>query len=847
MDDQQSNAKLSNLKKGTAPVESTINQRPRRKIKHKFIKCNRDSPEKSFTIESLSEVEGNAEDAHSKDPDYSDASTSQASIPKTKNQQKFSSKKVGRPSGRQNRSKDSVPDVDDSMLQMVEIIDDPSDDPNVSIEEIIETCVLDEEEYQRMITCSKDVCNDSSSNTTTTSVTDQSEESLNSSKNKTLCIQNSCERQISVGLVDCMKNKNILKHFNFDERSANDDNNSFEEVFEKSLDEVTEKLDIKPTTEFFTPIRTRRVTRLSSMSAGRRPADRNVSSPMHLSPKIKIGEIEPLETSTTPQLQDHAEIEISENSIASEDATMIESCSSESRCEIETEQLVSTAEPQTIIEESSEASSENTMEELVSSAEVHKGSVDISADVDVEPFESIELSADETIVEQSKITDIETENPPIRENNSETASEDNVDPSQPQEYECNDQLTTDEKTKEKTKLKKEKKRTSDKHNDRHENQSFAEETPQQTDFVSENQLTEQNKSDFIDSVEKKLEDSDPPKQITVESEGDAPKIICSGDSVKTEKTKKKRDSHSDKDNKMRRKSESSKKSEKSFDSQSTSKSSSCKLSSSSSSSTDKRSKDSKESKSGESKKSHKRNSSGVRTEKDIIMDQLRLLEQKAANRNNKSTSHIQTNKEASEKPRDPAVKSKIKSTPDATKLKPKPKEIPANEPKDDKSSSLKSASDQGSLNRKQSSVTAANRLGGMSSRCGTDFILSECYLPKQVKYDESLYSIEALKAAQAAQEEQIKADAEAAKKAREILAAKEEQAKAARAAARLAKQEEAKALEKAKMEAEKLAKAEAEKAEKAIKLAKAATKAARAKQVKDNSNKSTGNNEHFLL
>lgn len=816
MEELQSPTKLTNVKKVTPPpVESTINQRPRRKIKHKFIKCNRES------LETVTDAEANVEDvvvavaAKTELDDLSDATTSQATKPKIKNHQKLTTKKNVRLSGRQNRSKDSVSDIDDSNLQMVEIIDDPSDDPNVSIEEIIETCVLDAEEYQRMVTCSKQVCNDSSSNTTT-SVTDLSDVSFIISTDKTnfnsQCIQNSCERQISVGLVDCMKNKNIVKHLALDERKMDDKNKShtFEGVFNKSSDDVQEKVDIKPTTEFCSPIRTRRVTRLSTMSAHRSLLTQ-LSLPKPLSPKIKIEGV---------QLENFNILEDTTT------ATKTESSSDINKCENEDEILASSAHPQTLKIEQSDMSNEITKD--TETAEGHKDLTVISGDeLKVEALEnSGEIKLDNSQSEKDADDDLK----------SKTIATEPVKISQ--ESGCNNWLTNDNKTKERTKLKKERKRNSQKQD---RSLSIGEEKSQlssnKSQTASENQSTEQNKTDFITFMEKKFQDSDPSKQMqrTIADDGD-----CSvqnqetlGDIVKIEKSKKKKDSHSDKDNKSKRSSDAGKKSEKSFDSQSTHKSSSSK----SSSTSDKKSKDSKlaepkvkhhsSEQDLQTKKSHKRDNSCNRSEKEIAMEQLKAIEQKTANRNKPtSLSH----KDPSEKARDASVKSKTKPTPEITKVKSKTKEIVSNDPKDDKAPNSKNLLDQGSSNRKsQQQATSANR-PSKSNRSGTDFILSECYLPKQVKYDESLYSIEALKAAQAAQEEQIKADAEAAKKAKEILAAKEEQAKAARAAARLAKIEEAKALEKTKAEAEK-----------AAKLAKAAAKAARSKQLKESSSRSNGN------
>lgn len=832
MEESQSSTKLINVKKVTpSPVESTINQRPRRKIKHKFIKCNRDSPETSFITEALTECVEEVVVAATSELESSDASTAQATIPRTTNQQKSNSKKNVRLSGRQNQCKDSALDIDDSTLQMVEIIDDPSDDPNVSIEEIIETCVLDAEEYQRTVTGSKEVCNDSSSNTTT-SVTEPDDGSLTSADKtnfNTQCIQNSCDKQISVGLVDCMKNKNIFKHLQLDEHNHDDKNskNTFEGVFNKSSEDVIEKVDIKPTTEFLSPIRTRRVTRLSSMSA-RRPTDIKLSTP---SPKNNAEAI--TEATKLTEFQNPIHLKTIDNQTKLEDAiTQIEtSCDTGFvKCENEVEIVASLADPRTI----ELGRSECVKDEQLNTTELHNDLIGFGATIKPE---NIENDATSEINER----EIETEGILILEE--QEISEPPGSPKIPQETNCNNRLINDEKTKEKIKLKKERKRTAEKHNIQGEEKS-------QSSTVPESQTTEQNRSEFITFMENKFQDSDLAKQmqriVADDSEGSVRRQDSSSDVVKVEKNKKKKDCHADRDIKSKRTSDASKKSEKSFDSESSFKSSNSR----SSSSCDKRGKDSKDCRPAELKvkqhpseqdsqtrKSHKRDSISNRSEKEIAMDQLNQLRvnEKTVNRN-KLTSH--SLKESSERIRDSSVKTKTKSTPDTTKAKSKPKEIVQHDAKDDKSSSSKNVLDPSSNRKTQPQTTSANRPNSKNNRCGTDFILSECYLPKQVKYDESLYSIEALKAAQAAQEEQIKADAEAAKKAKEILAAKEEQAKAARAAARLARQEEAKAMEREKAEAEKVAKVEADKA---IKLAKAAAKAARTKQIKESSSRSNGN------
>ncbi|XP_037032827.1 probable histone-lysine N-methyltransferase CG1716 isoform X2 [Bradysia coprophila] len=891
MDEQHANLKSTNVKKVTPPpVESSINQRPRRSIKHKFIKCNRDSPEKSFGAETSTEVTTNAENVFAPEPDTSCPSTSHGTVTKAKTQQKSNSKKNARQSGRQNRCKE----VEDSNLQMVEIIDDPSDDPNVSIEEIIETCVLDAEEYQRMVACSKDaVSTDSSSNTsnTVTCATDLSEES-SQSKSKTnydsICKQNSCDKQISVGLVDCMKSKNYLKRLN-DERSkttASGTTNTFEGVLSASIDDSKEIAitDVKPTVEFNSPIRTRRVTRLSSMYA-HRPTDAQLGSPIRNSPKIKFEAAQPSDTTQITEQQTHSKVELLENVSTPEDVlTRIES-SDEIKCEDRNEILVSSTEPQVNTEDFREISSEKSNDELCTAAEVDTDSIEISNEVEVQHLEtsdspiqqaeSIQSDAQQsidtvaqnsdshdivapTILEQLKCDTEIGDTVPVSEVKS------GVEPARieitSQESESNDQPANDEKTKEKLKSKKGRKRTSDKATIQPVIAHDKQQSPP-TIHVPEHQSMEPNKIDSVSFVEKKSRDSYPSKQTqrtaSCENEDNTRKQNTSGDIAKTEKSKKKRESSSGKDKTAKRPSDSSKTTEKPSDLQSTHKSSdsqSTHKSSSSKSWTDRKSRDFKDGKPVEpktkshssetdlsTKKSHKRDSN--KTEKDIIMNQLRLLEQKAANRS-KSASHHESNKETLEKPREPPVKSaKAKPIPDATKIKSKPKETVAAEPKDDKPSNSKSLSDTVSANRKnQQAVSSTSRSSTKSNRCGTDSILSECYLPKQVKYDESLYSIEALKAAQAAQEEQMKADAEAAKKAREILAVKEEQAKAARAAARLAKAEaeKAEAEKAAKIEAEKAAKVEAEKMAKAEaeKAAKLARKAARSKQAKENANKS---------
>lgn len=975
------------------PVESTINQRPRRSIKHKFIKCNRDSPEKSFGFENPTEFETTVEDVY--------ATTCQESTSKPKNRLKTYSKKNARSSGRQNRSKNTVPDADDSNLQMVEIIDDPSDDPNVSIAEIIETCVLDTEEYMR--TCSRDVSNDSSSNTTI----DYSEESsLSSSKNKI----NSNALRLSVGLVDCMKNKSILKHLNLDEHKVSDScsnssnsSSTFEGVLTKSQDEV--KVDAKPIPEFCTPIRTRRVTRLSTISA-RRSIDVKVpktaaaedSASIIPNPKVIIHPIQQIETTPSIEPQRHISVEISENS-----ATLPTESSSDHKMEPDTAILATPADPVVSSIETIETETivtnqllENTEENQLSTSVVPIDSIEISGEIKTDSIEC-NYSVAETTLEPLKI-EMETESEPIPKEKCEIPSV-TEEMKILEDVQCTEGSSIDNNPKEKTKSKKERKRAPDVHIVQPDDEVKS----QLTSVVD---LTEQDEVGSAHHIEKKSPDSEPSKQMdcVIEIEDSPRKQSSPSEHTKTEKLKKKKDSHSDKEKKAKRISDSSKKS----DSSSTHKSTSRK----SSSPADKnRSKDGKDSKSTEmkakhhssEKRSHKRSSSGIKTERDIIMNQLRALELKAANRNKTGT----ISQSPSEKPRDPVSKSKtksttdsikstaiepkddktintknasdqgsstvtspseksrdqvskpkMKSTSDSSKTKPKeptanelkddktvnakntldqgsstvtppseksrdpvskpkikptsdssktkPKEPTVNEPKDDKTVNAKSALDQGSStaavnqspsekprdpvtkpkvkstsdsnkskaketnvndpkddksmsakntsdqittsNRKsqQPAGSSANRTA-KSNRCGTDLILSECYLPKQVKYDESLYSIEALKAAQAAQEEQMKADAEAAKKAREILAAKEEQAKAARAAARLAKQEEARAEAErlAKIEAEKLAKIEAEKlakmeSEKAAKLAKAAAKALRSKQAKENLNRSNG-------
>lgn len=817
MEELQSATKLTNAKKVTQPpVESTINQRPRRKIKHKFIKCNRDSPEKTINADTSIDTESNVDDIATVDgrielEDSSDATTSQATKPKIRNSQKFSAKKNVRLIGRQNRSKDNGSDVDESSLQMVEIIDDPSDDPNVSIEEIIETCVLDAEEYQRMVSCSKQISNDSSSNASSNG------SAADKPNFNAQCIQNSCERQISVGLVDCMKNKDMMKHLALSERKTDDTikNHTFEGVFHsKSSEAVPEKVDIKPTTEFSAPIRTRRVTRLSSMSVHRPPPMKvSASKPPVL--KIKIEAMQ-LDSAKMPEAQNETMLE--DATIKTESSVDI----SVSKCNNEVAILPTSANLQ-----ESEISHDLRNDELLKTDEDHKESINVFVG------DVVEVKV-ETLGSNDSAAEIKLEHPQSETETDDLKSKSTAaEPAKiSQESGCNDSLPTDEKSKEKSKSKKERKRTSLMQDG---SQPMGEErTPSaKSQSVPEIQSQEQNKSDFINFMEKKFQDSDPSKQmqrsIADDSDDSAPKPETVGDIVKIEKNKKKKDSHADRDSKSKRTSDSGRKSEKSFDLQSTHKSSSSK----SSSSSDKRSKDSKDaSKSAEpkvkhhstepdaqTKKSHKRDNSCNRSEKEIAMDQLRAIEQKVANRN-KLSSHA--HKDSSEKLRDSSTKSKVKSTPESGKLKSKAKEITPSDQKDDKSSSTKMLSDQGPVNRKsQQQSTPASR-PSKSNRSGTDFILSECYLPKQVKYDESLYSIEALKAAQAAQEEQIKADAEATKKAKEILAAKEEQAKAARTAARLAKMEEAKALEKAKADAEK-----------AAKLAKAAAKAARAKQLKE--------------
>lgn len=762
---EDSPTKFTSVKKITPPtVESTINQRPRRKIKHKFIKCNRDSPEKVCT-----ETEANI-DVAAIDSDVWDASTSQATVPKTKNQSKYNSKKNARPSGRQNRRKNSVPDIEDSNLQMVEIIDDPSDDPNVSIEEIIETCVLDAEEYQRMIASSKQASNDSSSNTTT-SVTDQSDGLLTpSDKANSIaqCKQNSCERQISVGLIDCMKDKNMFKHLT-DDRKVDDkkEQNTFEGVFDKSIDEVKEKVDIKPSTEFCSPIRTRRVTRLSM----RRPTDTKLSSPLHQSPKSKIEGVQTTETTNMTELPTLATVEKIDNSSELAEAIIkIESSADTSLIKSETDVILpisDTAATTTIQVDVSEISNEIS-DELVHTTEVYIDSSQVISELKVKTIEDYDSMADIKLENtQCEVKATENELRPVLNEELEVTSTDTVKSSP--ESECNDRLIGVEKAKEKVKIKKERKRTSEKHIVQSSN---VHERPQSSSIdlqtLPENQSTEQNKDDFINYMEKKFQDSDSSKQMqrTIADESECiRKLDSSGEIVKSEKKKKNKESHSD--NKSKRTSDSSKKSEKSFDSPSTHKSSNSKPSSS-----DKRSRDSKDL---QTKKSHKRDNSCNRSEKDIAMDQLKALEQKTSKINKSTSNSHHIHKESSEKSRDASMKSKMKSTPDTTKVKSKPKEMLSNDPKDEKSSSSKVLLDpQGSSNRKsQQQTTLTNRPSNKSNRSGTDVILSECYLPKQVKYDESLYSIEALKAAQAAQEEQMKADAEVARKAKEILAAKE--------------------------------------------------------------------------
>lgn len=814
MEDTQSPTKLTNAKKNTPPtVESTINQRPRRKIKHKFIKCNRDSPDKVIGADYVDDV------SDLTDLDMWIPSTSQATIPKTKTQPKHNSKKNARLSGRQNRCKESVTDIDDSSLQMVEIIDDPSDDPNVSIEEIIETCVLDAEEYQRMVNCTDSVSN------TTNSVADLSDGNLSSAeKAMSQCIQNSCDRQISVGLVDCMKDKNMLKRLTLDERNVDDtdQNNTIDDVLNKSLDEVKEIVEIQPSTEFCSPIRTRRVTRLST----RRPTDTKLISSLQPSPKSKIEAFQSTEVSKINELQTPVNVERSENQTNLEETIIkIDSIDSgdisTNKCE-NTEKVMEIT-ISTDSQEKCAMPNENKTDELTNTSEVRENSSEIFVE---EIAAEIRLEHSQCEIEADDISSL-----PVLKQDPDIVSTGSVDTVQiTEESECEERVISSEKAKERIKIKKERKRISEKHNVNFLNE---EEKPQ---TLSESQSTEQNKIDFITFMEKKFQDSDPSKQIqhAIADESDGiQKPDSSGDTAKIVKNKKKRDNHSD--HKSKRSSDPSKKLSDSHKSCSNSKQSTL---------SDKRSKDSKDSKPAASKgkhnstmpdlpakKSHKRENPSNRTERDIVMDQLRAIEQKTANRNKSTVNSQHSQKELCEKGRDSSVKSKIKSTPDTIKSKSKTKDIISNDAKDEKSLNSKVVSDQGSSNRKsQQQTTPASRSNSKSNRCGTDVILSECYLPKQVKYDESLYSIEALKAAQAAQEEQMKIDAEKARKAKEILAVKEEQAKAARAAARLAKQEEAKALERAKIEAEKAEKAEAEKA---IKLAKAAAKAARSKQSKE--------------
>lgn len=863
MDDQQSLIKSANAKKVTQiPVESTINQRPRRKIKHKFIKCNRDSPENVVNTETENIVE-----VVRTEPEVSlEATTSQVTKPKTKNQQKGSTDKKVRRSGRQNRPKDASVDTDDSNLQMIEIIDDPSDDPNMSIEEIIETCVMDAEEYERMINSSEQVCNDSSSNTAT-SATDQMDGIEISEEKPSLSSQNSCEKQITVGLVDCMRNIDIFNQLTLDGENFNDTNKeySFEGSFNKSTDigEVKEKVDIKPTTEFCSQIRTRRVTRLSSMSA-RRPPDPKLSIAKQPAFKIKIEVVQQSVECTPSDAQIAAEDIKSENSTMLEDTVSKAECSSKTSFnefnieqdasssiipsnEVKTEVIsneIKTDEPLITVKEEPIAIDAN----VNLPNDVQMDEPDISEDIKLELSQSPE-PAYETCERQIS-DELSTQSVKIIHKS-----------------DCDDPLITDSKSKEKTKSRKDKKRTSVNRNFQDSNQSIPEEkaqsSPMKSQTALENQTIEQNKRDFISFMEEKFQASDSSKQvqttIVAESEDNIQKQDTASESVKIEKAKRKKESHSEKsssfkDNKSKRTSDSSKKSDKSFDAHSThSKDKQVKSESKNSSKTstllDKRKE--KHSKSIEPKIKHhsseqdsqtkKTNKSdSVRSEKEIAMDQLKALEQKTVHRNKTHSQH--SNKESSEKCRESTVKPKIKPTVDTTKVKSKSKEIFPHDPKDDKSNNSKTLLDQGSTSRKSQQPTmTANRPSNKSNRSGTDFILSECYLPKQVKYDESLYSIEALKAAQAAQEEQMKVDAEAARKAKEILAAKEQQAKAARAAARLAKAAEAAEIEEAKA-AEREAARLLEEAEKVARLAaKAAAKAARSKQLRESSNKTIGN------
>lgn len=850
MEELQSLSKSANVKKAPPPpVESTINQRPRRKIKHKFIKCNRDSPEKALNTESEVNFEDVPTVAETEEMPVASCSTS--TKPKAKTQQNTSTEKNVRRSGRPNRPKDGVSDTDDSNLQMVEIIDDPSDDPNVSIEELIETCVLQSGEYDGMVSCSQQVSNDSSSNTVT-SVADQSYAGIISVEKTSLNSQNSFEKHISVGLVDCMKNMDIFRQLTSDRETLNDvKDNTFEGVFNKSINnpEVKEKVDIKPTTEFCSPIRTRRVTRLSSMSARRHDLKLSTVKSPNLKNKV--------ERTLQPEVSIVTDLQIDAKNKKSEDPIVLDETASQSSSDTSSHKLH--VEQEVVASSSDIQPNEEMPVEII-------GEVSTTVEFSQEPMEiddKINLSTTvESIINkeielsQNEMQPDETCESQILEEKSDTCNTELL--TTPHECENKD-LKNDGKPKEKTKSKKDRKRTSDKRSSvQGGKQSAVEEKLNKSLTVSENKSIDQNKRDFINSMEEKFRSLDSTKQIQQDiilgSEEIVRKSETTGEIAKIEKSKKKKESHSEKsssskDHKSKRASDSSKKLEKSFHAHSSKDKyvkSESKGSSKSSSSSDKKSKDSKDSKKIESKlkphsleqdlqitKSHKKDSSSNRSEKEIAMEQLKAIEQKTANRN-KPSQH----KELSEKNRDSSLKTKIKSAADI-KVKSKTKETVPTDQKDEKLNTSKTLLDQGSANRKsQQQTTSANRSNNKSSR-GTDFILSECYLPKQVKYDETLYSIEALKAAQAAQEEQIRVDAEVARKAKEILAAKEQQAKAARAAARLAKMEEEKAAEKARA-AEAIRLQEAVEAEKAAKLAKATAKAARSKQLKENSNKTNG-------
>ncbi|KAJ6645462.1 putative histone-lysine N-methyltransferase CG1716, partial [Pseudolycoriella hygida] len=986
MEELSPTQKATSSKKVTStPVESSINQRPRRTIKHKFIKCNRDSPEKS--ADTSAEIDTKSEEVAgnvSIEPDDS----SEKSIPpstKPKAKLKKDQKTRSRRSNRQNQSNDASVDFDDSSLQMVEIIDDPSDDPNVSIQEIIETCALDAQEYRRMTMSSKEVCSESSKAT--------SDESDSNGKTSTKRTKKACEKQISVGLIDCMKSKNMLKHLMEDESTVSDKrkmSSSPNQALEK------DKVENRPPKEISPSIRTRRVTRLSSISphlmldakidSPKNSSLKNkmeaqqiaaqtteASKPVEFRVKIEIEKCEnsPLledsgkqtdsqtekimetkekaeEESGTEDVKDLLDILGGENASENAGATternqdlvvseMTADESSSTSISTETAEhsiaKLSAAEPADVelcFAEPDESSSaepspaepspdepssaepspaepspaessptepspaepspaepspaepspaesspaesspaehspaepspigptpaknlstdalhaeylfaepspagssppepspaETSTAELLPAeplpaellpAEPLPAEPSLAAPSPAEPSPAEPSPAEPSPTEPSPAEPSPTEPSPAEHSPAEhspaepaPAESSHTDPSPAEHVETSQEtegrLKNEEKTKDKVKAKKERKRKAERIGNRLK------------DDGAGKLSTVASKKEVTSSSEKKSRDSDQSKQILqAHVDEGAQKHESVGDVVKPEKIKKKKLSHSDKDkvSKSKRTSDSSRKS----DGQSTHKVSSSKS----------LVKKNKEAKSTESKlkhtlaeqdqqmkKGHKRDNSSNRSEKEISTDQSKQIEQKTLNRS-KSSSASQLfqsqNFQSSEKTRDSIGKSKVKST-----------TVKSKDP-----SSSKIPTDAVSTNRKnQQPTTSTNRTSGKSNRSGTDFILSECYLPKQVKHDDNLYSIEALKAAQAAQEEQVKADAEFARKAKEILAAKEEQAKAARAAARLARLEAEKA--------EKIAKAEADKA---AKQAKAAAKASRQKH-KETSNKS---------